>query len=142
MINSYILILEWGGFLLPGAGGKPGPTNGDIDGDLVAKGDKDGENEGDIAAAEKPGTSWLIGDRGNKCCGCLQDNDGAGQLRGATVVSNGGGTLLPPDIEVPLLLALEAPLLPLCKETVSSFNLAISEKTWANGWYCGPQSNK
>lgn len=44
---------------MAGAGGSPGPTKGDIDGDRVANGDKEGEKDGDIAAAAEnpPGTS-------------------------------------------------------------------------------------
>ena len=43
-------------------------TCGEMDGDCVAKGDNDGENDGDMADdVLKPAIeSWLIGDRGKR----------------------------------------------------------------------------
>jgi hypothetical protein len=43
-------------------------TSGDIDGDLVARGDREGEKLGDIAVEvlkPTPDASWLMGERGN-----------------------------------------------------------------------------
>ncbi|KAJ8953092.1 hypothetical protein NQ318_013434 [Aromia moschata] len=48
--------------------GNPGATRGDIDGDLVASGDSDGEKLGDMAVDVvnvAPEASWLMGDLGN-----------------------------------------------------------------------------
>lgn len=64
---------------------------------------------------------------------------GAAMLRGATLVSRGGGNAFGGG---PLPLLLVEPLFALCTLAVSSFNRAISEKTWASGWYCGPQSSR
>jgi len=134
-----------------------------MDGDLVARGDRDGENEGDIAdeVLKLPLASWPMGDRG-KWAGARLKWGGSriGRLMalGATLVSRGGGmwvggaegggfsTTLPApaeewDEECLLLADDEAPL-PLCSDMVSSFSLAISENTCASGWYCGPQSRR
>jgi len=45
--------------------------SGDMDGDRLASGDSDGENDGDMATDWlKPGLdSWLIGDRGTSNMG-------------------------------------------------------------------------
>lgn len=46
----------------------PGVTRGDIEGDFVANGERDGEKLGDMAEDVlnvAPEASWLIGDRGS-----------------------------------------------------------------------------
>lgn len=124
-------------------------TWGETDGDCVANGDSEGENDGDIAddvlnpAIE---ASWLIGERGKSGYWITEPEwllfprvDKTGTDLGAMFVNNGGGICF--GCCDNLLLA-DAPLFPLCNDNVSSLSRAISEKTCANGWYCGPQSSK
>lgn len=126
-------------------------TCGEMDGDRVANGDSDGEKLGDMAddVLKPPDASWLIGERGNKYWFMepkwlllLLRTDNTGIDRGAMFVSSGGGIFLMGCWSDSLLLALDAPLFALCSDIVSSLRRAISENTWANGWYCGPQSSR
>lgn len=112
--------------------------------DCVASGDKEGENDGDIADdVLKPAidASWLIGERGNSGYWTTEPEwllvPRVRIDRGAIFVKSGGGICFGCAC-----LFFTLALLPLCSDIVSSLSRAISEKTCANGWYCGPQSSK
>lgn len=108
-------------------------TKGLILGLLVASGESEGEKLGLSAAEGKVEASWLMGDLGNMPLAMA----GAVSDLGATEVSSGGGGALCTVLALPLPAEL-----PLWTLAASSLSLAISLKTWASGWYCGPQSSR
>lgn len=129
-----------------------GPPSGEIEGERVASGEREGENEGDMAddVLKPPLASCPMGERGRPDR-LRWGGRRMGRLiaRGATLVSNGGGmwvggagglsTTLPAPVELEcdecasdcLLLALDEA--PLCSDMLSSLRRAISENTCANG---------
>ena len=62
--------------------GCPDTARGEMEGDLVARGDRAGEKEGDMAVLESPNISWLRGERA-----CMA---GACTWRGGREVMMGG----------------------------------------------------